>query len=47
MAYNFGHANICLAGEEKYVARNIVISTFVTANPSLSSNLNHRRIQKL
>jgi len=48
MMLYFGHAHIHLAGEEKYVARNIEkpegllhrgrISTFATANPSLSSN---------
>ena len=47
MSY-FGHVHIHLAGEEKYVARNIAkpggllhrgrISTFATANPSLGSN---------
>ena len=49
----FGHANICLAGEEKYVAKNIAkpgrllhrsrISTVITANPWTNS----KGIQKL
>ena len=49
----FGHANICLAGKEKYVAKNIAkprrllhrsrISTFITANPRTDS----KGIQKL
>jgi len=48
MTSYFGHVHIHLTGEEKYVARNIAkpgellhrgrISTFATANPSLSSN---------
>ena len=52
MSY-FGHANICLAGEEKYVTKNIAnpgrllhtsrISTVITANPRTNS----KGIQKL